>query len=243
MLAAFYFLNSREEAAIIWAAVLFGYLLHKDASIGRSLLTLMRDLFAPALSRIWVMAAGYTAGVVVAAHELGLWHPTATKETVYWFIGTGAVLTMNAMTTRDSGGDYAKQVVRKAIRFTIVTEFLVNLYVMPFVAELFVVPLITVFVLVQAYAERDAKLAPAKTFADATLTLIGSGIMIWVIVAAATDLHGLLSREHAEGLLVVPAMTLAFVPFLYAMWRWSKWQSDRLLRRWRSEFVSLPRPE
>lgn len=65
--------------------------------------------------------------------------------------------------------------------------------------------------------------------------LIGFGLIAWVIVGASTDLHGLVTREHAEGLLVAPAFILAFVPFLYLVWRWSRWDQERVMRRWREE--------
>jgi hypothetical protein len=202
-------------------------------------------MFAPKLSLLWALAAVYSAGLVFAAYAGGLWHTTAIKETVYWFLGTAAVLTGSAVSTRTFDRDYAKGLVRKALRATIVIEFLVNLYVMPFAAELVFVPLVALFVVMQVVAANDPKLANVKKFLDRVLVVIGIGVMAWVIVTAATDLHGLITREHAEGLLLAPCFTLAFVPFLYGMWRWSRWDQERIMRRWRGTKVasSLPEPE
>lgn len=227
-------LNSREKAASIWAVLVLLYILWKDPSIARSILTTVRSLFAPKLSLLWALAAGYTAGIVFAAQTLNLWHTTAIKETAYWFAAGGTVLTGKAVIAPAFGRAYAKRLARNAVRFTIVVEFLVNLYVMPLAAELVVVPVIALFLMVQVVADNDANLGSAKTVADATLALVGFGTLTWVIVSAATDLHSLFTREHAEGLLIAPALTLAFVPFLYAVWRWSRREQDRLARRWRS---------
>jgi hypothetical protein len=231
-------LDAREKATIIWALVLLAYVLRKDLSIAYSLLGVLRSAFHPTLSLVWVLAGVYTAGVVCAGRAIGLWHITAIKETCYWFLGTGTVLTFHAMTTRRFGGDYAKRVVRKAVRFTVVVEFLVNLYVLPFVAELFVVPLLALFVIMQIVAEAEASGASAKKVIDGMLTIISLGLVCWVVVTAATNLSELLTREHGESLLLVPAFTVAFVPFLYLMWRCSRWQQERAMRRWREAMIT-----
>jgi hypothetical protein len=72
-----------------------------------------------------------------------------------------------------------------------------------------------------------------KRLLDRVLVIIGLSGMTWVLVEALTDLHGLLTREHAERLLLAPAFTLAFIPFLYAICRLSRWDQERTMRRWR----------
>jgi hypothetical protein len=84
------FLNAREKATMIWAAILFAYVLRKDPSIARSLLGMLRSVFHPRLLLVWVLVGAYTAGGVFAARAIGFWHATAIKETCYWFVGTGA---------------------------------------------------------------------------------------------------------------------------------------------------------
>jgi hypothetical protein len=216
----------------------------KDHSIGGSFLSVLRALLTPKLSLLWATAAIYSAAIVVVAHAIGLWHTTAIKETIYWYVGTAAVLTGNAITTRTFDRAYAKRLARKALRVTIIIEFLANLYMLPLAGELVLVPLIALFVMVQAVAENDPNLAPAKKLTDKILTLIGIGVMVWVIVSALTDINALLTREHAEGLLLIPTFTLAFVPFLYFMWKWSRWDQERIMRRWREgKLETMPEPE
>ena len=52
--------------------------------------------------------------------------------------------------------------------------------------------------------------------------------LTYVAVSAATDLDGLLTRENGERLLVAPALTLAVVPFLYAVSWWSQREQRKL---------------
>lgn len=229
------FLNSREKAGAIWAGAVLVYVLCKDRSIAGSILRSLGTLFTPKLSLVWAAAAAYAAGLVLAAAVIGLWHTTAIKETLYWFLGTAVVLTGSALTTPSFDRTYAKRVAHKALRLTIIIEFLVNLYVMPLAAELVLVPLVAMFVMMQIVAESDPKLASVRTFLDRALMLIGVCLLAWVTVSALTDPRGLLTREHAEALMLVPVLTLAFLPFLYGMMRWSRWDTDRVMRRWRQK--------
>lgn len=234
MLAVLNFLDNREKAVVVWVFLLLVFVWHKDRGIGGSLLAVLRAMFAPKLLLTWVAAATYAAALVFAAHAAGFWHTTAIKETVYWFVGTAAVLTAGAMTVRDFGHDYAKRVARSAVRATLIIELLVSLYPMPLLAELVLVPVVGSLVVMQAVAEKDSQASVRKPL-DRTLMLAGLALMTWVAVSALTDLHGLLTREHAERLLLVPAFTIAFAPFLYATWRWSRWDQERVMRRWREQ--------
>jgi hypothetical protein len=198
-----------------------------------------KAMLAPKLLLMWATAACYCAAIVLGAERAGMWHTTAIKETIYWFLGTAAVLAGNATTTHTFDRAFIKRLARKAIRFTIIIEFLINLYVMPLLAELFLVPVVALFVAMQALAENDPKLMPVKKLLDRTLMFIAFGLMLYVTVSAVTDLGALLTREHAEGLLLAPAFTLACVPFLYAIWRWSRWDRDRVMRRWRENEATV----
>jgi hypothetical protein len=228
-------LSSREKAIAVWAVVVFVYIWRKDRSVRGSALLVVRSFFDAKLSLVWASAAAYSAGVVAVACAFGFWRTTAIKETIYWFLGTALVLAADALTARSFDGGHAKRIARKALRFTIIVEFLVNLYVMPLPVELVFVPLVALLVALQVYVERDPKLTPVKTLADRTVTLIGLGLMTWVIVRALTNIRGLLTRDQAERLLVAPAFTLALLPFLYLMWWWGRWDEQQIMRRWRNE--------
>ena len=78
----------------------------------------------------------YSALLVYGARQVGLWHPTALKATVYWFIGTGVVLAGQAVTegARDDGA-FLRKVPRRVVAATIVTGFMVNVYALPLAIE------------------------------------------------------------------------------------------------------------
>ena len=82
-------MNSREDAILLWALVILGFVLYKDfRGITGSLLGVLRALVHPKLLLLFGSALLYSAALVYAASALGLWHMTALKATVYWFLGS-----------------------------------------------------------------------------------------------------------------------------------------------------------
>jgi hypothetical protein len=126
-----------------------------------------------------------------------------------------------------------KQILRRAVRATIVIEFAVNLYVYPLLVEFVLVFIVLVFIGMQIVAQHDPKIdALTKKVIDGVLIAIGAFLLISFAAHAIFDLDGFLSRENAERLLVVPTLTVAFIPFLYAV----AWYSQRELANLRRQF-------
>jgi hypothetical protein len=224
------FLDSREKAVVLWALVLVVFVAVKGEGFVGSLIGVLRTLVAPKLLLIFGSAAVSCAAVVLLASEVGLWHTTAIKETVYWFFGTGVVLVGNAIQWQDDP-DCRTKLLRQALRFTIIVEFLINLYVFPLAVEILLVPLVLLFVVMQVVAERDPSLAQARKPIDFVLTAFGLALLVHFAVSAISDLEGFLTRENAEDFLVAPALTLAFAPFLYVVVRLAKREMANLRKR------------
>ncbi len=173
---------------------------------------------------------------MLAANKLSLWHTSAIKVTIYWFFGTGVVLVGSAVTRRDDP-DFVTKLVRRAVRLTLIVDFLVGFYVFPLTVELVIVPFILLFVGMQVVAENTPTLASAKTVIDAVLLAFGFGLMLWVAIGAATNPHSLLTRENGEDFLLAPALTLAFVPYLQLVAWHSRRELENLRKRWRTADV------
>jgi hypothetical protein len=229
------FLNSREDSILLWAVAILAYVTYKGPSIWLSFFGLTRLIFASKLTILFGSAALYSAAVVLLAKKLGLWHTTALKETIYWFVGIGVVLVGDA-TQATPNPDYAKKVVRRLLKVTLVIEFVVNLYVFPLAVEIVLVFLVLAFAGMQALAEHKPSSTDQTTRKVIDGVLIGIGVFLFAsfAVRALSDLDAFLTRETAERFLVVPALTLAFIPFLYLVAWFSPWEQARLRKRWRT---------
>ena len=237
VLAVLDLLDSREKAVLVWTLVALAWAVIKVdeflASVGGILRVLCGKLLLP-----FVLLASYCAGVVIAAQALGLWHTTATKETVYWFLGTGVLLVGRAIESANNP-NWARKSLRSALRLTLIVEFLVNLYVFPFGVELVLVPFVVLLVLVEAIAALDPTHAPAQRFSSGVITTIGFGLLAYVLVNVFSDLSGFLTRENAEDFLLAPALTLASFPIIFVVVRWVQWDTAAVRRRWQAGIGSV----
>jgi hypothetical protein len=238
------FLNSREDAAVIWLAAIIAFVVYKsDGGILTSFWDLARTLF-PKLAILCGSAAAYCAAVVFLAAKAGLWHTTALKETVYWVFAGCFMLVGRAVHERQGGWRYLRKLLGSAIRITIVVEFVVNLYVFPLLVELILFPVLLTLLVTQDADKYDPSKRDAARFANTAIAYLGVLALTYVGVSAATDLDGLLARENAESLLVAPALAVAVVPFLYAVSWWSQREQRKLdedrVRRFKETWPDKP---
>jgi hypothetical protein len=228
------FLNSREDAILIWAVLILAFAFSQNGSaIASSLWSVVCALFGKVFI-LFALAAAYSAAVLILANRLRVFHASATKEAIYWFFGVGLVLVGNAThATPDSS--YAKQVIlRRVLTATILTDFVVNFYVFPLGAEIVLVFIIFLFVTLQVVATRDPRAQSAVPFINGVLIAVGLFLFISFAVKVTTDLDGFLTRDTAERLFVVPAMTIAAIPLLYIVAWYSRREQERIRRQLRS---------
>jgi hypothetical protein len=219
-LALLDFFDSREKAVALWGAAILTYAAVKGEGVAPSMVQVVRSLLAPKLLLLFGSAAVYCAALVFVADWLGFWHTTAVKETSYWFITGGAVLAGRGVGhAAPFDRAFYLKLIRHAIRFTIVVEFLINLYVFPFLAELVLVPFIVLFVGMQVVAAYDDSVKAARKPIDVVLITMSLFLLIHAAVEAIADPGALFTRENLESVLIAPALTFAFIPFL-AAWAW-----------------------
>jgi hypothetical protein len=226
------FLSSREDAILVWAIVILGYVFYKDPrGIGSSSWRVVRALFVPKLLLLFGSAALYSMGIVLVGESIGIWHTTSLKETVYWFAGSAVVLIGGAVEATP-GWAYVKKVLRKAVGLTIVVAFVVNFYVLSLGYELVLVFLVLVLTLGRAFAS-GSSIAPStssKTI-DRALTGIGVLLLTTFVLRAIFEPGELVTRDTVERFLVVPVLTVGLIPYLLAVAWYCRREVANLRRR------------
>jgi len=233
------FLNSREDALLVWSVVLLVYVLRKDPrGIGGSFAGVTRALLAPRLVLLFGSALTYSAGLVYLAWRLGVWHTAALKETIYWFFGTGVILLGQAITASPTD-QFVRRVVHRIVGVTVLIEFATNLYAFPLGVELVLVFLALLFVMLQAYVPYDSSVTPqVRRFIDSVVVTIALVYLVYFAVRTLADLEAFLTMEKAEQLLVGPALTVTLVPVMYGFASWSRREQENLRRRFRARLDS-----
>jgi hypothetical protein len=226
------FLNSREDAILVWALVILAYVFYKDPrGIGLSSWKVVRALFVPKLLLLFGSAALYSIGNVLVGESIGIWHTTSLKDTIYWFVGSAVVLVAGAVDATPCW-DFVKDVLHKALGLTIVVAFVANCYVLPLGYEIVLVFLLLVLTLWQAMvaSTASARLTASRTV-DRALTGIGLLLLTTFALRAIFDPGGLFTRETGERFLIVPILTVALIPYLLAVAWYSRREVAKVRRR------------
>jgi hypothetical protein len=230
------FLNSREDAMVFWAVVILGFAVYKNPrGIGSASADLARTALHPKLLFLFSMASAYCAALVYGAQGLGLWHTPALKATTYWFIGTGVALIGGALSgASPQDPEFLRRVLRRVVAITFLTDFAMNLYALPFIVEATILFVALLFVAMQAVLAGDPSVGDALTrkFVENVLVVIGLFYFGYFLIRVFSDFGGFLTRDHAEEFLVGPVLTIALIPFLYAV----AWCSQRELANLRKQF-------
>jgi hypothetical protein len=231
------FLNSREDAILLLTLLIVGYATYKDPrGIGAAFLNVLRAALHPKVLLLLGSALVYAAAVVFAAKEAGLWHTTALKTTIYWFVGTAVVLMYDAVTRASRlDGDFTRRVFKRVLSVTILIEFAVNLYAFPLAVELIGVGIALTFAMLQVIVAHDPSADPrVGKLIEGVLATVGLVYLGYFAVRGVGDLLDGVTRERGEEFLVGPGLTIALIPLLYLIAWWSRREQRNLRKRLRA---------
>lgn len=213
-------LNGREQAILIWIAVLALIFLFKR-EIRTAFAGVVKAFLHPKILK-WVFGLlALTVATAFALHSarLGkesLWEVANLKTTLVWVLTFAVVTMIDVNRVADEKGSF-KKLARGAIAPTAWVVFLGTLNTFSVWIELALVPFVVFLGLLLVVAERDEKsaiLVKPLQYLAALTALVMMGYSLYEI---ATD-FGDFARAHTLREFVVPiVLTLAFVPFLFVM--------------------------
>lgn len=206
-------LTSRETAICVWIAILATYV-SRSPGVRSSTLAVLRSIFfEPFIFATICLIVGYTLSAFVILYGLGYWHFTMTPILIVWFfgVGLGALLSQQI-----PGARYFGHLIMSSIGLTAVVEFLTNLYTFPTPIELILVPIVGLFVASVALASRQPDRKVVVTFLNGCLAIISVTIIVYSVTEIVQNFKFVASAATAEDFLLPLALTLGYLPFIYA---------------------------
>ena len=207
-------LDDREKALLFWVMLLtvVGLTTHT----GRDFVRSMASIFWGSLSTILVLYGFYVAVVVSLLAWAGLWTTDVASATAFWFAGPAMVMFLKANEAL-TNPHHLRDLVRRALWLLLGVEFVVNFFPLPLWAEILIVPVLTIVALFGVLAPETKGSAGAKQFSEIVLGLFFVFLVVRFIVHVATDIDSFAASETLARFWVPPALTLAVLPFFYAL--------------------------
>lgn len=208
-------MTTREWAAVFWAAVLV---------VAGVATPFARRAFAPVLRTLFgfwqlqlALAAflGWAALVCYIGGLLGAWSTALLKDTVAWIVVYGFASVFSAHRAAKEE-HFFRRAALAALSVSALMQFVLNLHTFDFVVELFLLPVVTFLVLLEAVAGMDSQTRPVQSLFNALLVIVG----LWVVIATARGLvdswRGIDPEDTGLAFAFSTWFPLAMLPFVYA---------------------------
>lgn len=206
-------LSDRELAAVIWT-VLFALWAVTLSGVRSALATAIRVAVTGPILLAYAVFLAWNALAIALAARIGLWNPSLVKETVVWIVLSTPFLFLQSVRLR-SEPDLLRRLLAEAVGASVFLTAYINLVSLPFIAELALVPIVSILALTSLYRSTDPAYQPARTFARRMLVAIGLGLVAATTVWLASGSRTLNVEQQLLSTALPIGMTTWTLPFVY----------------------------
>ncbi|MEY9333923.1 hypothetical protein ABH911_004234 [Pseudomonas protegens] len=219
-------LNNREIAIALWLILAATYIF--SAKRMREVRSAFKRLIFVFQSRplmiVFSLAVVYTVGMVYLLLDWELWNIDQLKNTVFWFFSVG-LLSIYNLDKIKIDPHFFKNSVIGSLRLLAILQFVIGIYSLPLLAELFLVPFMVAVGTMIAIAESDIKYLQVKKLLNGIVISFGLFTLVYTAYMLATDFKEL-GQEKTFYDFVVPALlTVMYLPFVFAIMTYSTYET------------------
>jgi hypothetical protein len=213
--------NNREIALLFWIAlIVLAVLLSK---LRKSLVPIFKILTGKMFLIIFSLIGAYLYGIILLLQNLEIWQSSNLKDVLFWLFSIGLILVFKINEAKSNA--YFKGIFLSAIKWTIVLEFIVNLYSFSLFTEIIILPVLVFLVLTQAVAEMDEKHKVVSNFLQNVIAIAGFSIFSYSLYKTIVNFDDVLTFQNLVSFLLPSTITVLFIPFVYFLALYSTYES------------------
>lgn len=217
-------LNARQLAIAVWLGVLVAFcLLRRD--LRRSVFGLLRLGLDPALLVPAVLSVAWVAGVVLGLRSVGLWSLSLLWDTLaFAFVGT-TILVWRMNESKDYSRQFYGRIVWRSLGLSVLISAIGNNYTFSIYVELLLVPWLLLLGGMLGLAQASEEHANLRRPLEILISATGLAMLVRAFAGAVADYDGFLSILTVQSLLLLFALTAAYVPYLFLVRVWMTYDS------------------
>lgn len=207
-----YDISGREIAAHFWLTTILLYAIFNRA-IRNSIIEFLKIFFSKQILVINVLSTLYIILCVYLLSFIGIWIPEFTRDTIYWTFGTAVILLFSHSTDKASNL-YFSDIVKKTIGMMFIIEYIINLHSFEVIVELFALPILTLFVMID-------QVAKYKNIRNVIVSFVKICMSVYVGTILLISFFVLIINIYNNNLYVILrfvnqlALCILYMPFLY----------------------------
>jgi len=213
--------NNREIALLFWIAlIVLALLLSK---LRKSLVPIFKILTGKMFLIIFSLIGAYLYGIILLLQNLEVWQSSNLKDVLFWLFSVGLILVFKINDAKSNA--YFKGIFLSAIKWTIVLEFIVNLYSFSLLTEIIILPVLVFLAMTQAVAEMDEKHKMVLKFLQNVIPVAGLLIFSFSLYKTVINFDAVLTFQNLVVFLLPSTITILFIPFVYFLALYSTYES------------------
>ncbi|MBT4339752.1 MAG: hypothetical protein HOD63_14260 [Bacteroidetes bacterium] len=213
--------SNREIALIAWLFIALVVVLFTKAR--NSLIAVFKMLFKKIFVIIYLLISLYLFAIILVLKNFALWDIANLKDILFWLFSVGLILVFKINAAKDSS--YFKKLFFTALQWTILLEFIVNLYSFSFLSEFFLLLILVIVGTLQAFADLDEKNQIVSKFLQIIFAVAGFMIFSYSLYRTIQNFEQVLNFPNLISFLLPSTITVLFIPFLYLLALYSTYES------------------
>lgn len=214
-------LNNREIALLLWLIVIvLAVLLSKRRKSFVPIFNILRNKI---VLKIFSLVGAYLLLIILLLKNLEVWQASNLKDVLFWLFTVGLILIFKINNAKSNA--YFKGIILSAIKWTIILEFIVNLYSFSLLAEIILLPVLVFLILIQAVTEMEEKHKIVSKFLQNVMVIVGLSIFCYSLYKTVINFKSILTFHNLILLLLPSTITILFVPFVYFLALYNTYQS------------------
>jgi hypothetical protein len=211
-------LTGREWATAVWVLIALTWMLTRR-DLRPYLFQLVRIALSGAVFRNGLLMLAYITAVVFAASRLGLWEARLIGATLAWIV-VSAIFGFFKVLEVPKDRHHLRTALKRALAVTVLVDAYVNLVVLPFWAEMLLVPAITFLAVLIGVAAAAPQLASeeydtTRSCLNGVLQIFGIAVFVYSTAYVIHEISSPAGLSHLGKSLVLPLwLNLALIPFM-----------------------------
>ncbi len=213
--------NNREIALLLWIAVIVLAVL--ISKLRKSLVPIIKILASKMFLIIFFLIGAYLFGIILLLKNFEIWQTSNLKDVMFWLFSVGLILVFKINEAKSNA--YFKGIFLSAIKWTIVLEFIVNLYSFSLFTEIIILPILVFLAMTQAVAEMDDKHKVVSKFLLNVIAISGLSIFFYSLYKTIVNFDDVLTFQNLVSFLLPSTITILFIPFVYFLALYNTYES------------------
>lgn len=197
--------STREIATAIWLIMLVIFIFAYPKTYNLAF-NVIKTAFTPKLSIPFILILIYSYFLIFALSSMEFWKWKYIKDILIWVLFTGVPLCYNAIVV-SAEKNYFSNMILKNFKLAVLVEFIISSFTFKLIVEIILLPIITLLVLLDTFADTKPEYALVKKFTS-FLMIFGGIVFIGFAIAEAVNSY--------QKFGIIDSLVSFFIPIVFS---------------------------